>query len=236
MRLMVQFTTCAALRVGAPSMCAPKLPGHAQRLIHGGRVRTWTYPLSTRRLQVGIESTDRPFDADIELCNGTDTASKIRVYSHNGNSHGFKAIVQTPHSHNTTAVAIRNIGQTELGFRASVSAKEVKAPRAKWFSDKCLIQLDGGALHTYTFPPEVLDVHLSLATSGSPLNGRIELLHQGSHTNKQVIEFFSDDGFERPFLFGVPTSGVASVVRIVNTGAFGVPIVVNCALVATCTP
>ena len=57
----------------------------------------------------------------------------------------------------------------------------------------------------------------------SPLDARIEVI-QGPNNNKQVIELYSEDGFDRPMFFLLPTPGPGNVVRIVNNGPMEFPL------------
>tara|TARA_Y100000748_G_C15368530_1_gene438723 strand:+ start:81 stop:722 length:642 start_codon:yes stop_codon:yes gene_type:complete len=204
------------------------LPCDSPRIIHGQTLRTWTYQTSTiDQVKVVVKTEGRPFDADIELWSGPyNTPAKIRVYSENGKEYGFKTIIQTPHDPNT--IAIRNIGAPEFPFSASVSAKEINLPSEKCFSQKCQHQIQGGAIRTYAFEPQVVRAEIMLKTIGQPLNARIELI-QGPNTNKQTIELYSEDGFERPFFCYLQTPNAGSVLRIVNTAPVEFPLIVGCA-------
>ena len=189
-------------------------------LVQGGSLRTWSYRSpAVEQVQVVLSTEGRPLDADIELWHGPDnTPCKMRVYVENGQLRPFSAVIETPRGPNT--VAIRNIGQIEFPIAADVVADAVDKP-----SEDCLISsmtIQGGALRTYPFDPTVDSVQVLLKTDGRPLNARIELL-QGPNNNKQVIELYTEGGFDRPFFCILETPGSGNVVRIVNTAPVEFP-------------
>jgi hypothetical protein len=189
-------------------------------LVQGGSLRTWSYrsPL-VEQVQVVLSTEGRPLDADIELWHGPDnTPCKMRVYVENGQLRPFSSVIETPRGPNT--VAIRNIGQLEFPFAADVYANDVEDPSAECTASSTTIQ--GGALRTYPFDTSVDAVQVLLKTDGRPLNARIELL-QGPNNNKQVIELYTEDGFDRPFFCILETPGSGNVVRIVNTAPVEFP-------------
>jgi len=189
-------------------------------LVQGGSLRTWSYrsPL-VEQVQVVLSTEGRPLDADIELWHGPDnTPTKMRVYVENGQLRPFSSVIETPRGPNT--VAIRNIGQLEFPFAADVYANDVEDPSAECTASSTTIQ--GGALRTYPFDTSVDAVQVLLKTDGRPLNARIELL-QGPNNNKQVIELYTEDGFDRPFFCILETPGSGNVVRIVNTAPVEFP-------------
>ena len=141
-----------------------------------------------------------------------------RRYVENGQLRPFSAVIETPRGPNT--VAIRNIGQIEFPIAANVVADNVDCPSADALSSSMTIQ--GGALRTYPFDPSVDSVQVLLKTDGRPLNARIELL-QGPNNNKQVIELYTEDGFDRPFFCILETPGSGNVVRVVNTAPVEFP-------------
>ena len=190
-------------------------------LVQGGSLRTWSYksPL-VEQVQVVLGTEGRPLDADIELWNGPDnTPCKMRVYVENGLLRPFSAVIETPRAPNT--VAIRNIGQLEFPFAANVYANNVEEPSPECIETSYVIQ--GGALRTYPFDPFVDSVQVFLRTDGRPLNARIELL-QGPNNNKQVIELYAEDGFDRPFFCVLETPEAGNVVRVVNTAPVEFPL------------
>lgn len=189
-------------------------------LVQGGSLRTWSYRSpAVEQVQVVLSTDGRPLDADIELWHGPDnTPCKMRVYVENGQLRPFSAVIETPRGPNT--VAVRNIGQIEFPISANVVADMVDQP-----SDDCLSSLttiQGGALRTYPFDPNVESVQVLLKTDGRPLNARIELL-QGPNNNKQVIELYTEDGLDRPFFCFLVTPGSGNVVRVVNTAPVEFP-------------
>ena len=182
-------------------------------LVQGGSLRTWSYrsPL-VEKVQIVLSTEGRPLDADIELWNGPDnTPCKMRVYVENGQLRPFSAVIETPRGPNT--VAVRNIGQLEFPFAAYVYTNDIESPSLECIAASSTIQ--GGALRTYPFDPFVDSVEVLLKTDGRPLNARIELL-QGPNNNKQVIELYTEDGFDRPFFCILETPEAGNVVRIVN--------------------
>jgi hypothetical protein len=146
------------------------------------------------------------------------------VYNENGNTRPFNMVIETPGSPNT--IAVRNKGQLEFPFIAYVTgdngefADRLHARNANMMSR---MTVQGGALRTFPFEPYVESVKVRLYTDGRPLNARIELL-QGPNNNKQVIEMYSENGFERPFFAVVETPGSGNVIRVVNTATVEFPL------------
>jgi len=203
-----------------PPKRMPRPEPGSQILVQGGSLRTWSYrsPLIDQ-VQVVLSTEGRPLDADLELWHGPDnTPCKMRVYVENGQLRPFSAVIATPRGPNT--VAIRNIGQIEFPIAADVYANDVELPSADCAASATTIQ--GGALRTYPFDPMVSSVQVLLRTDGRPLNARIELL-QGPNNNKQVVELYTEDGFDRPFFAVLETPGSGNVVRVVNTAPVEFP-------------
>ena len=191
-------------------------------IIQGGSLKTWSFTSSwIERVQVTLKTDGRPMNADVDLWQGPDnTAQKMAVYLEDGNLRPFNAIIETPRGQN--CVAIRNTGGLEFPFRAGVETdRSCEVDRRVDQNNEKTIQ--GGAVKTYSFAPSVGSVAVLLKSDGRPLNARVELL-QGPNSNKQVIDIYTDDGWERPFYSIVETPGTGNVVRIVNTAPMEYPL------------
>jgi hypothetical protein len=170
-----------------------------------------------------LKTEGRPLNANVELWQGPDnTPQKMGVYLEDGSIRPFNAIIATPRGSN--AIAIRNTGHLEFPLTAGV---EEERPNSGIWSFNNLPTtsrtVQGGAVYTEPFAPGVESVQIMLRTDGRPLNARIELL-QGPNNNKQVIELYTEDGYERPFLAVIETPEVGNVIRIVNTATVEFPL------------
>jgi len=190
--------------------------------VQGGSLRTWS--IDAERVQVFMKTDGRPLNANIELWNGPDnTPLKMGIYVEDGDSRPFSAVIETPRGHN--AIAIRNTAQMEFPLGACVEADAGKDPARITTSSSGKVAsktIQGGAVHTYPFSSSVASVQVLLKTEGRPMSARIELL-QGPNNIKQVIEIFTEDGFERPFYAVIQTPGSGNVVRIVNVATVEYP-------------
>mmetsp|Transcript_1125 Transcript_1125/g.1256 ORF Transcript_1125/g.1256 Transcript_1125/m.1256 type:complete len:309 (-) Transcript_1125:252-1178(-) len=214
-----------APQAGPPPMYSPARQLQSPDVIvQGGSLKTWAFSSpAVERVQVVLKTEGRPLDADVELWAGPDnTPHKMRVYVENGATRPFNAVMETPRGPNT--VAVRNIGQLEFPMAAQIEAVSAAGPLGDMQKiEHGPMTIQGGALRTYPFDPNVDSVQVLLKTDGRPLNARLELL-QGPNNNKQVIELYTEDGLDRPFYAIIETPGSGNVVRIVNTATVEFPL------------
>lgn len=193
--------------------------------VQGGSLKTWSFPSPfVERVQIVMRTDGRPLDANLELWQGPDnTPYKMRIYVEDGMARTFSAVIETPRDEQNT-ISIRNTAQLEFPLVAGVVSEDVRGgpPLGDRQVSERPSTIQGGALRTYPFNPNVESVQVLLTTDGRPLNARIELL-QGPNNIKQVMEVYTEDGMERPFYAVVETPGTGNVVRVVNTASMEFP-------------
>lgn len=189
--------------------------------IHGQSLKTFSYTSpNIERIQLLISSEGRPIDSNLELWNGPGNIPfKLRLFSENGLIRPLQTVVEIPKSPNT--IAIKNIAQIEFPIETNIFTTNIIEPSPECLKNNKIIQ--GGALRTYNFEPQVNSIQILLTTDGRPLNSRIELF-QGPNNIKQIIELYTENGFERPFFCILETPGSGNVIRIVNTSPVEFPL------------
>jgi hypothetical protein len=198
--------------------------------IQGGSLRTWSFTdPNVERVQVLLKTDGRPLNCNVDLWQGPDnTPERIGIYIEDGSVRPFCAVIETPRGPNS--IAIRNTAQLEFPIAACVEADDEDDSNGlsavtRALAEKTIPQtIQGGAIRSYSFAPQVESVQILLKTDGRPLNARIELL-QGPNNNKQVVELYTEDGLERPFFAVIETPGSGNVVRVLNTAPVEFPIV-----------
>lgn len=197
-------------------------------LIQGNSLRTWAIPNDeTSRVKLSLRSEGRPLTSEVELWVGPNyTPMKVKVYSEDGNLRPFNCIVETPHASNT--IAVYNTADMEFPFYANLEEYQPGhthgiATAAAELAETTIPRIvQGGSITSYPFPPEVASVQFLLKTDGRNLKARVELMH-GPNNDKQVMEFYSSDGYQRPFYCIVETPGSGNVVRMINENSMEFP-------------
>ena len=191
--------------------------------VQGGSLRTCAINEGVERVQLVMNTEGRPLMSTVELWQGPDNSpQKMDIYLEDGDLRPFRAIIETPGSSN--AISIRNTAEMEFPLGAGVEPDyDPVGPATFLTRSESRRTVQGGAVYTTPFAPEVASVQIMLKTDGRPLNARIELL-QGPNNNKQTMDIYTEDGEERPFVMVLDTPGVGNVVRIVNTATVEFPL------------
>ena len=197
-------------------------------LIQGNSLRTWAVPdMETHRVLLTLRTEGRPMTSTIELWQGPDyTPTKMKVYVEDVMLRPFQAIVETPMSSNT--IAVYNTANMEFPFYANLEEYSDRSNHGLALAPMQLAEtaiphiVQGGSITSFPFPPEVDSIHFLLKTDGRNLKARVELM-QGPNNDKQIMEFYSSDGYKRPFYAVVETPGSGNVVRIINENTMEFP-------------
>lgn len=178
-------------------------------------------------MKIDLDTEGRPLDAEIELWQGPNNSpQKMRVYSEDGYYRPFSAVIETHGRwHGSDTIAVRNTAGLAFPITASVQPNVGRGSAVSRTPSHPMI-IDGGAIRTFPFEYGFEAVQVWLESHGNPMNARIELW-QGPSNEKQVIEIYSEDGFERPFSMVIDTPGPGNIIRVVNTGPLTFPLLAS---------
>lgn len=196
--------------------------------IQGGSLQTWSVSSPRmERVKVILNSPDgNPLSADINLWEGPDNApQRVKVYSEDGRLYPISTMIETPRTDVGNVIAVQNTGQmvfpltsyvdeADLNEVVNINPGNILMRLFRMYVPSDSIQGDGGTI-SYPVPSSVASTQIVLKNDGRPLIAKIELC-QGPYNSKQVIEVYSEDGMERPFLAIIETPGISNVVRVVN--------------------
>lgn len=195
--------------------------------LQSNSIQTWSLKSSNlKRVHVNLKSNGRPMYASIELWNGPMySASKINIYSQNGNKYDFNTVIETPSFLSKSyTVSVKNIGETEFPIIADVQNHNINLLINKY--NNKFISIQGNSFSTYIFNSRTKYIHVLLYTNGNPINARIELL-QGPNDIKQAIQINNDDGYVKPFYCTLKTSNINSVLKIINKSSIEFPVLAS---------
>jgi len=198
--------------------------------VQGDTLRTCSFDERVERVEVLMKTNGRPLNADVELWQGHhNDPQRLRVYLEDGEARSFRATMESPGSSNS--VAIRNIGTQEYPLTAGVEA-DFGGPDSTGSPADILGSLaeprtvQGGAVYTLPYAPEVSSIQVMLNSDGRPMNAKVELL-QGPNNVKASMEIYAEDGQKRPLYVIMESPGSGNVVRIVNTATVEYPLVAH---------
>lgn len=224
------------LQLAQAGMAAPDVWNtSAPRKIQGrGAVKTWSIREHTERVQVLLKARNSmPLKADLEVWNGPDnTPLKLHVVSENGSVHPLSLVLNTPDMQN--AIAIKNMGLMEFPMESVVLGDSPDAEAGRIVQQLGDLgearEINGEAMESFPFAPQVEAVQILLKTDGRPLHARLELTQGPGHV-KQYVDVFSENGLEQPLFCVLDTPGVhGATIRVVNTGTLVFPLTVSCSL------
>jgi len=199
--------------------------------VQGGALRTWTMTNpDVERVQVLLKTEGRRIDANVELWQGPDrTPQRLSIGIGNGGLRPISLVLETPTSSSASAIAVRNTGNLEFPVEACVeadvdgavirSASAGIGKAAKKLAEMGIPRtVQGGSVISFGFEPQVASVLVLLKTDGRPLHAKVEAIN-GPNSPKQVIDIYSEEGYECPFFAVLQTPKANNVVRIVNTAS-----------------
>jgi hypothetical protein len=195
--------------------------------VEGDALKTCSLDHAVQRAEILMKSGGRPLHGELELWQGySNTPQKIKVYVEDGKERSIRATLECPGTSNS--VSIRNTAGEEfpivVGLKTDYGGNGIsRTPMDTLRATKRPQIVQGGAVHTVTFPPGVDSVQILLQSDGRPMDARIEFL-QGPNNIKQSMEVFSEDGGARTLYTIMDAPGSGNVVRIINTNTVEYPI------------
>ena len=148
------------------------------------------------------------------------TPSKLRVFSEDGLAHPLTVTFETP---NGGSMNVQNSGPMEMPVTAGVTpgARPPMRPAGPVSYER----VDGGALKTFAYGPDVTSAEISISSDGLPISAIIEMgIGQGSA--RQVAEIESEDGLTRPITLTMENAGQFGnmVILVRNKGPVEFPL------------
>ena len=230
-----QKSTISGVSPVADASPAEMIPVSAQDIwenidtlkIQGDTLRTCSFAEGVERVEVLMKTNGRPLNAEAQLWQGHhNDPQKIKVYIEDGAERSFRATFEAPGSSNS--IAIRNTASQEYPLIAGVEADFGGAASTgspadilSSMSEERIVQ--GGAVYTLPFEPEVESIQVMLQSDGRPMNAVVELL-QGPNNIKQTMEIYSENGCDRPLYVIMDSPGTGNVVRIKNIATVEYPL------------
>uniref|UniRef100_A0A7S4STG9 Uncharacterized protein n=1 Tax=Ditylum brightwellii TaxID=49249 RepID=A0A7S4STG9_9STRA len=191
--------------------------------IQGTTRHTWNFnDINKEIVQVALETGGRPMNCDIQLWIGPDwTPVTMKAYSEDGQVRPIQSLVGTRNK--SANLEIRNTASSEFPLSAACSyAVEPLADARIALGQTKGDYIEGKAIYTKTFGPEVGQVQVMLETDGRMLNAKVELLN-GPNNVKQAFEIFTNNGKLNSLFVVFDTPGEGNVVRVTNLAPLEFP-------------
>jgi len=195
--------------------------------IEGQTRKTWAFKdIDQETVQVGLRSEGRPIHVEIELWIGPNwTPCTLKAYSEDGFLRPIQTLMGTRNKEAT--IEVRNTGQHELSLQAAASYappplanQRAEIPNRGTAESK---YVEGGAIKSFTFDPNVEQVQVLLNTGTRQLHANVELL-SGPNNVKQRFQVFTNNGMLNSMFVVFNTPGPGNVVRITNLATVEFPL------------
>lgn len=181
-----------------------------------------TFPTSgTDSSTVQLETDGRPLNANVEVWQGPgNNPAKMRLYSEDGYLRPWVAgFANTPRGGYSTSLSVNNEANVAFPIRANMMGDRNYNSRSYGgyvggygygggygggdggyvgSSRRSAINVDGGALRTFSFPPGVQAVVVEIWSEDFPCYADVELW-DGPNAVKQAAEIYTDSGYDRPW-------------------------------------
>lgn len=177
---------------------------------------------------VQLETDGRPLNANVEVWQGPgNNPAKMRLYSEDGYLRPWVAgFANTPRGGYSTSLSVNNEANVAFPLRANMMGDRNYNSRSYGgygngggygygmgggygmmgggdggyvgSSRRSAINVDGGALKTFSFPPGVQAVVVEIWSEDFPCYADVELW-DGPNAVKQAAEIYTDSGYDRPW-------------------------------------
>lgn len=193
-------------------------------VIHGQTRHTWNMADNSKEIvQIAMESTGRPLNADVQLWIGPDwTPVTIHAHSEDGKDYPIQTLVGTRNM--AANVEVKNTGPSTMPVNSAVSyaISPLADARDRVAEEVEGKYMEGGSVHHLSFAPEIDQLQVLLKTQGKQLNAKIELLN-GPNNVKQEFEVFTNNGELNSLFVVFNTPGEGNAIRVKNLAPLEYP-------------
>lgn len=196
--------------------------------VEGETLRTCSFPDIIEDVKINLQSQGRPIFADVELWQTpTYVPWKCRVWSEDGRTFPFNAVIHTPKGGN--AIQVKNTANVAMPLDAAVQidgmpGMEEVIDRMEEVMPPKVCQ-GAGSITSWPLDPSSDSVSVLLQTDERHLTATVELT-QGPNNKKISLDVYSSSGSKRPFFCTIdtPFDGATRMLRVINTGPLEYPI------------